>query len=238
MLEEMANKIVYQIVLRFLWYMILSFIVMILAGILGMKDYIQYLLMAVFIFVLVKKVDVSKKNAANFLMKFWKTEKRVSMLSDDPEEAEQQINNLINKIKDGEYSLDVPIRLDDSEKSYFMMSNAEWHETRYTTKSISYGNIQQTFKITNGLKIRIGNIKPIPHKKSEFTLISQGDFYITNKRVLLVSPTETKKIEIRNILNINLFSDSILIQRDSGKAVLIPMEEDVAIVAKSILDNI
>lgn len=234
----MVETIINQVVLRFLWYIILGTITAMVVGMLGLQEYSQFPLLGVMLFVIFKKADVSDKNTASFLMKFWKTEKRVGMLSDDPEIAEQQLNTLIEQIKSGEHRIEVPIRLDESENAHFMMSNAQWHETRSTTKSISYGNIQQTFKLTDGLKIRLGNIKPIPHKKSEFTPIAQGDFYITNKRVLLVSPTETKKIEARNILNINLFSDGILIQRDSGKAVLIPMREDVAIVAKSILDNI
>lgn len=234
----MIEKIVNQIVLKFLWYIIIGMIAILIAGLLGIKEYTQYILMVVLIFVIFKKVDVSKQNSAPFLMKFWKSEKRVGMLSDDPVEAEQQLNNLIEKIKSDEYSLEVPIKLNQNEKAYFMLSNSEWHETRSTTKSISYGNIQQTFKLTDGLKIRIGNIKPIPHKKSEFTKIAQGDLYITNRRLFLVSPTETKKIENNSILNINLFSDGVLIQRDSGKAVLIPMDEDAAIIAKSIIDNI
>lgn len=235
---NIIERVISEAILKILWYIVLGMIASMVLIMIGLQEYALWAILPLFIWIALKKVDVSEKNANSYLMKFWGTKKREAMLSDNEEEAEQQINNLIEKINAGEYSIPVPIRLNDNEKAYLMMSGAEWHETRSTTRSISYGNIQQTFKLTDGLKIRLGNVKPIPHKKSEFTKIASGDFYITNKRIMLVSPTETRKIEKRDLVNINLFKDGILIQKDSGKAVLIPMQEEAAIISKAILDNI
>lgn len=221
------------LMLKTIWFFILYFITAIILAVFKIFAFMPFATLLILAYVYTKKTDVKDKSKS-YLSRFFIEPSVV----EDKEEFEGKLNSLIEKIKDEQYSIDVPIRLNNNETAYFEMQNAEWHETRSTTKSISYGNIQQTFKLTKGLKIRVGNVKPIPHKKTEFTKIAQGDLYITNKRVFLVSPAETKKIEINNILNINLFKDGILVQRDSGKAVFIPMQEDAAMISKAILDNI
>jgi anti-sigma28 factor (negative regulator of flagellin synthesis) len=154
------------------------------------------------------------------------------------EEENLKITNIINQIHDGNYSVDVSIKLNNDEKAYFFIVGAEWHETRSTMKSIPYMNLSHTFKIGKGTNFKIGNIKPLVHKKSEFTKIATGDFYVTSNRIMLVSPSETKKINLSSIINVSIFSDGILLQRDSGKSVFIPMNQDKAILAKAIIDNI
>lgn len=221
------------LMLKTIWFFILYFIIAIVMAVIKSIELLPIAMILILIYVYRKKTNI-KDTSVSYLMRFFIEPSAV----ENKEEFEEKLNSLIEKIKDEQYSIDVPIRLNNNETAYFEMQNAEWHETRSTTKSISYGNIQQTFKLTKGLKIRVGNVKPIPHKKTEFTKIAQGDLYITNKRVFLVSPSETKKIEINNILNINLFKDGILVQRDSGKAVFIPMQEDTAMISKAILDNI
>jgi hypothetical protein len=201
-------------------------------------DIKQYALMfgiwLIFTYIIFKKVDLS--DYRNNLKIKIEEEKQRQLKKQ--EEENLKITNIINQIHDGNYSIDVPIRLNNSEKAYFFIVGAEWHETRSTMKSIPYMNLSHTFKIGKGTNFKIGNIKPLVHKKSEFTKIATGDFYVTSNRIMLVSPSETKKINLSSIINVSIFSDGILLQRDSGKSVFIPMNQDKAILAKAIIDNI
>lgn len=226
--------------LKLLYFVIFGIVLVQGSLALGIKQenpIITILMLALIIYIVTKKIDISERNKKPFLLRFfgeYKAPRR--FLSNNDEEAEQQINTLIEQINNGEYSVDVSIKL-TNETAYLHLRDAEWQEIRATIKSVSYSNISQTFKIAGGLKLKLGNLKPVAHRQSEFTKIAKGDFYVTNKRVLLVSATETKKIDLNNILNVSLFKDGILIQRDSGKSIFIPMDEDAAMVSKAIIDN-
>ena len=230
-----------KLFLKVFWWFVLSFVAFFIFALSKSENHglIAIIWVIITIYAILKKIDLSEENNKPFLLKFFSYSSSSNLSNTkSQEELDLKITHLINQIHDGNYSIDVPIRLNTDEKAYLSINGAEWHETRVTMKSVSYGHLSQNFKIAKGLNFKIGNVKPIPHKKSEFTKIAEGDFYITSDRIMLVSPSETKKIDLKNILNVSIFKDGILLHRDSGKSVFIPMPQDVAFISKAIIDNV
>jgi len=117
-----------------------------------------------------------------------------------------------------------PINLQKNEKLYFT-SFGSWWEERVVTKRVGYANVNARIKIVKGVKLNLGSLKAKPIKEDVLKKIHGGSFYLTNKRILLVSQKGTKNIRLNKILNIKIYSDGIDIIKDAGKPAFLKMED-------------
>ncbi len=73
--------------------------------------------------------------------------------------------------------------------------------------------------------IMVENIKWSEPKKimnfNKYVVLYEGDFYVTDDKIILKSDSETKNIKIKNIINMNADNDSIEISKLKGKNILI-----------------
>lgn len=114
----------------------------------------------------------------------------------------------------------INIRLPKTETCYIQQHNVNWIEQRGVTKRVNYGGVTARIKIVKGLYYSAGSIASDVRKENVWKTIDAGDFYLTNKRLILVG-TKSRNIQLNKILNIDLFKDGILITKDSGNPVLL-----------------
>ncbi|NCQ69957.1 MAG: hypothetical protein GPI97_12405 [Microcystis aeruginosa W13-16] len=125
-------------------------------------------------------------------------------------------------------SLEVDIKLQSDEECYFYQS-CTWNELRKTTKIVNYGGIHLNYKIVKGINIKLGSAAIFPISSEEYKLIDTGILYITNKRLIFMGPSGNKTINYKKILDIRLFPNEILIEKDSGKSPLLIFDENFEI---------
>lgn len=114
----------------------------------------------------------------------------------------------------------INIKLPKTENCYIQQSNISWIERRSVTRRVNYGGVTARIKIAKGLYYTAGSIAPDIRKESIWKTIDSGEFYLTNKRLILVG-TKSRNIRLNKILNIELFKDGILITKDTGNPVLL-----------------
>jgi len=111
----------------------------------------------------------------------------------------------------------VQIRIQKSEHCYFA-GNCNWFEQRRVTKRINYGGPTMRIKIAKGLYWRMGSLAVQPVSEESWRLIDEGEFYLTNKRLIFMGASGNKTIRLTKILDFTAYQNGIEIQKDTGKS--------------------
>ena len=109
------------------------------------------------------------------------------------------------------------ISLQKSESCYFSI-DIDWLEQRTVTTRLNYAGPTFRVKIVKGLYYRAGSIAPQRITEDVWKTIDSGKLYLTNKRVIFMGAKGNKTITINKILDFNVYSNGIEIQKDSGKS--------------------
>ena len=105
------------------------------------------------------------------------------------------------------------VMLDSNETAYFSISTA-WHQTRVRNR----GYTGTSFSVPTGIKgvrFRFGNYTPI--RSEELTALSNGKLYVTSKRLLFVGDARSTNIGLKKIIDGQVFSDAVKIEKSTGK---------------------
>lgn len=106
------------------------------------------------------------------------------------------------------------LMLDSRERAYFSVGST-WHQTRVKT----HGYAGSSFSVPTGIRgvrFRFGSYKPI--RSEEITPLSTGILYCTNKRLLFGGESRNTKVDFKKILDADIFSDCLKIEKETGKA--------------------
>lgn len=115
-------------------------------------------------------------------------------------------------------TLNVEINLQKGEICHFCVRNIDWNEQRTVSQRIDYSGFSYRLNICKGLSYRVGTINPQRVTSEEWKLIDTGDLYLTNKRIVFMGSKGNKTIPHKKILDFNIYSDGINLQKDSGKS--------------------
>ncbi len=94
------------------------------------------------------------------------------------------------------------------------------------------------YGLAKGLSFRVGNIVPLMHSIDTYKTLEQGTMYITNKKILLAGNSGSKQVQLGKIINVNMYSDCIEIQKQAGKNVYLPVNYENALRIKVIMDTL
>jgi hypothetical protein len=106
------------------------------------------------------------------------------------------------------------LMLDSDELVYYRMATT-WHQTRVKTHGYSGTSVSLPSGI-KGVRFRFGGYTPI--RSEEITPLSSGTLYITSKRLLFNGDSRNTAILLKKIVNGHVFSDSLKIEKQTGKA--------------------
>jgi hypothetical protein len=132
------------------------------------------------------------------------------------------------------------ISLQKNEICHFF-TNVDWLEQRTVTKRINYGGSTIRIKLTKGVYARSGTIQTQRVTEDVWKTIDSGKLFLTNKRIIFMGSKGNKTIALKKILDFNVFSNGIDIQKDTGKSPFFEFSDNTdifgVILEKLILDN-
>jgi len=126
--------------------------------------------------------------------------------------------------------LTTDISLQKSESCYFCI-DINWLEQRTITKRVNYGGPSFRVKIAKGLSYRVGSISAQRVTEDVWKTIDTGKLYLTNKRVIFMGSKGNKTVTINKILDFNVYSNGIELQKDSGKSPFLEFNKDTDVFA-------
>ncbi len=134
-------------------------------------------------------------------------------------------------IENGELpTLDSPINLNKNETLHFLGRGA-WKETRKQKIATNYGGVSGRIKIIKGFDFRLGSIAAKSVTVDTFKTIQEGRLFLTNKRLILMGASGNKSLRLTSILEVNLFSNGVDLQKATGKSPFIEMDANPEIFA-------
>lgn len=119
----------------------------------------------------------------------------------------------------------VDINLNKEEYCYFR-TGINWMETRRITKKINYGGPMISFRIAKGLYWRAGSLNIQRISNDVLTHIDSGVIYLTNKRLIFIGSKSSKNIQLKKILDFNVYKNGFEIIKDTGKSPFLNFENN------------
>jgi len=130
----------------------------------------------------------------------------------DEKQREVDIEKWLTQIKDGDVSpmsSESPVILKKSEELILSLPEVSLLEARAVITGRSRGS---SIRIAKGLSFRLGAFKAQSH--DELKNIDQGDFTLTNKRVVFSGSKRTLNIPLNKIISAEPYSDAIALRRE------------------------
>jgi len=127
-------------------------------------------------------------------------------------------------------ALTTDISLQKNELCYFCI-DINWLEQRTITKRVNYSGPSFRVKIAKGLSYRVGSISAQRITEDVWKIIDTGKLYLTNKRIIFMGSKGNKTVTINKILDFNVYSNGIEIQKDSGKSPFLEFNKDTDVFA-------
>ena len=91
------------------------------------------------------------------------------------------------------------------------------HELRTVTKAVSYHGPSGRIRIMKGLSWRYGYVNVQRVTSEQLKELDSGTLLITNKRLLFNGAKRNVSLPLKRVIHFTLFSDTIQIEKDSGK---------------------
>ena len=201
-----------------------------------------------------KESDLSKLQRENFLRDFEPIKRRVESTFVLTDEDLDQIKRLEKKYQihvtmagnneifraiyllESKRQLPPPlasdVMLDSGEFAYFSISTV-WHQTRVKNR----GYAGTSFSVPTGIKgvrFRFGNYTPI--RSEELTPLTNGTLYVTSERLLFRGDARSTTIAMKKIIDGQVFSDAVKIEKNTGKPDFFSMDAARARFILSLID--
>ena len=134
------------------------------------------------------------------------------------------------------------ILIPKGEKCYFMGA-ANYYEMRKVTTGVTYGGPGVRLKIAKGIYYRAGSYKGARETQDQLVKIDSGMIYVTSKKIQFVGPLGNKVIRYNQIIDLNPFSDSVQIIKETGKSPYIEVEKHLVpklttVIIRVLADNL
>jgi len=105
------------------------------------------------------------------------------------------------------------LMLDKNEIAVFEI-HTSWNQTRAQRKGYVGGSVSIPSGI-KGVRFRFGSYQPI--SSQEITELDQGTLVVTNKRLYFLGSTRNTKVDYSKIIDATIFTDSLKIDKQTGK---------------------
>lgn len=127
-------------------------------------------------------------------------------------------NGIMNEI-------DVPLKLKNDEKCYFMRKNVELYENKKNKGSKNEIPVAK-IRVSKGVLWELHNLTQQATSEDILTLIDIGNVFLTNQRITFEGNFKNTTIEMDDIENFTPFSNGVHINRTNNKNLFLMMKED------------
>ena len=114
-----------------------------------------------------------------------------------------------------------PILLQRGEVCHVAIESITQKELRTVTKRVNYRGVTASIKIVKGVRYRVGSLSPQRITQDVMTMVDEGAFFITSKRVLIQGHRKKTSIPLTKVIHFTVYSDGLQIQKDSGRDVYV-----------------
>jgi len=128
--------------------------------------------------------------------------------------------------------VDVGLMLDSTEVCYYSIPTT-WHQSRVHTRGYSGTSVSIPSGI-HGVRFRLGGYTPM--RSEEMTPLSDGTLCVTSKRLLFSGQSRNTTITLKKIVGGHVFSDSVRIDKSTGKPDMFSMDAPHARYILSLID--
>lgn len=121
------------------------------------------------------------------------------------------------RIENGELpTVSAPVHLQRGENCHATLP-CSLFETRVVTRAIGYSGPRARIRIAKGLYWNVGAVALAPDRREEWKELDRGSLYVTSKRLIFDGGTKSSNLPWRRVLNFQIYSDGLKIEKDSGR---------------------
>ncbi len=130
-----------------------------------------------------------------------------------------------------------PFLLSKNEKLIWLFRNVGLHQQKVKKEYVgrSHG---LSFRIAKGIYYRVGGFKGRPLETTVMELISSGSVCLTDKNIYFSSPIKSLRIPYNKIINIEMYSNGIGLQKDGASSKPIFLENANGWFCYNIISNL
>lgn len=144
-------------------------------------------------------------------------QKVISVVTEEKEEDIKYLQNC--DLTELAHATDKAVLRKNEYVFYEVNGGVQWYEDRVHRTGSHYSGMGMSFKVAKGVYIHSGRGHSSGRSYTEKEVVHEGDIILTNKRILLVSPNDSAQITLSSIVNVQPYSDGIVIQKNRGKDV-------------------
>jgi hypothetical protein len=131
--------------------------------------------------------------------------------------ASMQRFRLLWRIENGELpDVHVSLKLKRNETCHFV-TPASHFEERTVTRRVRYSGPSARIRIAKGVYWRMGDVGVSKVTENVLAPLGSGSLYLTSSRLLFDGQSKTTSIALTKIINFQLYTDGVKIEKDSGK---------------------
>lgn len=155
----------------------------------------------------------------------------ISIVHDDPTESHLARCRLLWKVEQGDLpAIATQVNLQKNEICHGWI-DATLFEVRTRTRRVRYGGPTARIRIAKGIYYRVGDVAFSPVTETYHADLGTGRLYITSKRLLFDGSLRNIAIPLSKILDYSIYSDGLVIEKDTGKDQFFKCSGDLELVA-------
>jgi len=116
--------------------------------------------------------------------------------------------------------------LKKNEKCIYVNNDTEMLIRKEVSKRINYSGPRARIKIAKGLSYNIGSYNYKIEKEIKDITQGFGILNVTTKRILFKNRDKNVTIRLSSIINLELFSDAIMVMKETGKPIIFKVGDD------------
>lgn len=148
-------------------------------------------------------------------------------------------NKILNGLTESESLEKYSINLNKDEVLYEVFEDCSWYELKRNKQASFYHGLGLRIPLGGGFSYKVGSISSLnPQYSEDYKKISDGKLFLTSKRIIFLGSSENKSVNINSLLDIDVYYDSIVLGKSTGKKPLIKFYLDDAAVFSRILSRI
>ncbi len=112
--------------------------------------------------------------------------------------------------------IDPPILLKNNEECYFECP-AVWKQVKTMKQYKGHTGASVGFRVMKGVRFSVGRAMPMYDEVQEMRPLSDGEIYVTNKKIIFNGSAKSTNITVGRIVQVQLYGDGIEVRKTSGK---------------------
>jgi hypothetical protein len=176
--------------------------------------------------------EIFEVKEGDFDMRIWIL---ILILNDRYESENKDIVGLSDKEVLDKYSFNIK----SDEILFEVFEDCGWYELKRNGQVSTFQGLGLRIPLGGGLSYKVGALFTMNPSSSEYYReVSKGTLLLTNKRIVFNGLSENKSINLESVIDINLFKDSVIIGKSTGKKPLIKFDMDDAAIFSRVITRL